>query len=485
MKAVTYTRVSSKEQLKEGFSIPAQRKLLHAYARDHAITIAEEFSDDESAKRTGRSDFTRMLTYLRKHESVRTILVEKTDRLLRNLRDYVTLDELGVDIHLVKENDIVGPNSHSSKRLMHLIKVGMARNYIENLSEEVKKGMHEKASEGGYPTVAPLGYLNTRDSVGIRPDPERAPIIRELFDAASTGCYSIDDLTRLARSRSLTGRSRRPIAKSKIAFILRNTVYTGIFTWGGITYRGRYEPIIPPSLFDEVQRVLDGKSRPRGQKRTFTFSGLLRCHTCGGMLTGELKKGRYVYYSCRGSKDCKKHYPETTIEEHTIALLRTLELDRSITDWMLNELASWYDERHELESDAAARLAKRRSELEQLRRTAYEDKLLGTISEEQWREHDERWKNDIAEINARVGQPDLSRRTFLGRVGEALELAQSAANQYLRMDSTERARLLKSVCSNYTLAPGSISVSMRSPFDALARAAESGDWLGDRESNPD
>src|ERR1700759_175845 len=143
--AVTYTRVSSKEQLKEGFSIPAQRSLLQRYAREHELKVVAEFSDDETAKTTGRTDFTKLVTYLKQHKKVRIILVEKTDRLYRNLKDYLTLEELGAEIHFVKEASIISNNSHSSAKFLHGIKVLMARNYVENLSEEVKKGMHEKA----------------------------------------------------------------------------------------------------------------------------------------------------------------------------------------------------------------------------------------------------------------------------------------------------------------------------------------------------
>jgi hypothetical protein len=44
-------------------------------------TFVADFSDDETAKTTGRTDFTRLVTYLKQHAKVRIILVEKTDRL--------------------------------------------------------------------------------------------------------------------------------------------------------------------------------------------------------------------------------------------------------------------------------------------------------------------------------------------------------------------------------------------------------------------
>ena len=104
--------------------------------------------------------FNDMVAFLKKTPACRTILVEKTDRLYRNFKDYVTLDELGVDIHFVKENVVISPDSRSSEKFMHGIKVLMAKNYIDNLSEETRKGMQEKAEEGIWPSKTPLGYRN-------------------------------------------------------------------------------------------------------------------------------------------------------------------------------------------------------------------------------------------------------------------------------------------------------------------------------------
>ena len=63
--AATYARVSSKEQEKEGFSIPAQQKLLRGYAAQNASPIAQEFVDVETAKKAGRTGFGEMLAFLK------------------------------------------------------------------------------------------------------------------------------------------------------------------------------------------------------------------------------------------------------------------------------------------------------------------------------------------------------------------------------------------------------------------------------------
>ena len=101
-----------------------------------------------------------MVSYLKQHPGCRVLLVEKTDRLYRNFKDYLTIDELDLEIHLVKENVILTKDARSSEKFMHGIKVLMAKNYIDNLSEEARKGMQEKAEQGIWPTKMPLGYRN-------------------------------------------------------------------------------------------------------------------------------------------------------------------------------------------------------------------------------------------------------------------------------------------------------------------------------------
>jgi site-specific DNA recombinase len=134
-RAVLYARVSSKEQREEGYSVEAQLRLLREYATKQGFVIAEEFIDVESASKSGRTGFNAMLAYLQKQSSCRVVLVEKTDRLYRNLKDYARLDvkDCDLSIHLVKEGEVLSPDSRSSQQFVHGIKVLVARNYSQNL----------------------------------------------------------------------------------------------------------------------------------------------------------------------------------------------------------------------------------------------------------------------------------------------------------------------------------------------------------------
>jgi len=85
--AFAYARVSSKEQEREGYSIPVQLKRVHEYAERHGYAIVEEFVDVETAKEPGRREFSRMVEAARRDATIGALICEKVDRLCRHLRE--------------------------------------------------------------------------------------------------------------------------------------------------------------------------------------------------------------------------------------------------------------------------------------------------------------------------------------------------------------------------------------------------------------
>lgn len=259
---VLYARVSSREQEREGYSIPAQQKLNREYALKRGIKIVREFIDVETAKTTGRKQFGEMVKFFEKHPNCRVVIVEKTDRLYRNFRDSVTLEDLGVEIHLTKEGQVLNKDSKSQAKLMHGFQLLIARNYIENLREEVKKGMKEKASQGIYPGRPPFGYRNNIIEHTIEVHPDNADVARRIFELYATGSCSLAEVRQMVRTE--TGKL---ITKSHIHDgILRNPFYIGFFSWDGEQHRGTHPALINPALFQQVQAVLDGHNKPKYQK---------------------------------------------------------------------------------------------------------------------------------------------------------------------------------------------------------------------------
>lgn len=144
--AVLYARVSSKDQEREGFSIPAQLKFLREYARSHEFNVLREFVDVETAKTTGRKQFGEMVRFLRDQKTCRVVLVEKTDRLYRNFRDCVTLEDLDVEIHLPKEGQVISKDSKSQAKLVQKAEIHLLP--LHGLSRQVRSALFSRGSHG-------------------------------------------------------------------------------------------------------------------------------------------------------------------------------------------------------------------------------------------------------------------------------------------------------------------------------------------------
>jgi site-specific DNA recombinase len=481
--AVIYARVSSKEQEKEGFSIPAQLKLLKEYASAQGFAVAQEYVDVETAKQSGRAAFGEMVAYLKAHPAIRVMLVEKTDRLYRNLKDWVTVDELEVEIHFPKEGVVLSRESRSSEKFMHGIKVLMAKNYIDNLSEEARKGMQEKAEQGIWPTKCPLGYRNVTAPEGkkiIAADPAVAPIIAKLFEWYATGQYSMQEVSRMARDAGLVYRkSGAKVPVSTIHTILHTRLYTGWYEWNGKMIQGRHEPLVSVDLWERVQGVMDGRfaKKHRRFKHDFAFSGLIACGTCGCSIVGEIKKQRYVYYHCTGYADksegrkpvcTRKYVREEVLEERFTELLGRLRFDDEVLGWVRDALlASHADERRE-HQEAVIRLQAECRRLDERINAMYIDKLDGKIGGDFYDKFAGEWRDEQRRLQREIGRHQNAEESYMDEGVRILELARNAQSLFERQDPRQKRRLLNFVLSNCSWANGEMTVTYRQPFDLLA-----------------
>ena len=486
--AVLYVRVSSKEQ-EQGFSIPAQRKLLTEYARQHSLNVLREFEDVETAKRAGRTAFTEMVEFLTATKDPQPILlVEKTDRLYRNIKDWVTIDGLGIEVHLVKEGVVLSQDSRSSEKFMHGIRVLMAKNYIDNLSEEVRKGMREKAEQGHWPTAALVGYVNNLETRRIEVDPIRGPLVAKLFEWYAQGNVSLNELRVRAFSAGLLHpRSGRRMTKSEIHRILRNPLYYGDFLWNGKLYRGVHEPIVSKQLFDAVQDVFVGANRPKYTKHRHAFAGLVTCGRCGCAMTAEIKKARYIYYHCTGFRgSCGNTY----IREEELSglfenVVRRVQIPEEIADWIADALRASQGDKERFHRTAIGQLQQRYLAVQSKLDRAYDDRLAGQVTDEMWSRKSAEWETELETIRGETAKHEQASHDYAVTGSKILELAKSAHNLFIQQNSQDQARLLKTLLSNCTFDRGSLLATYRKPFDMLVEGNENGNWLGGRDSNPD
>jgi site-specific DNA recombinase len=458
-------------------------KLLKEYASSQGFAVAQEYVDVETAQQAGRAAFSEMVAYLKAHASVRVMLVEKTDRLYRNLKDWVTVDELDVEIHFPKEGVVLSRESRSSEKFMHGIRVLMAKNYIDNLSEEARKGMQEKAEQGIWPTVAPIGYRNVAGPDGkkiIEPDPDSAPLVARLFEWYATGTLSLKEAAQKARAAGLVYRkSDVPVPVSTVQATLRNRLYTGEFEWGGHVYLGKHQPLVTHELWERVQGVLDSRhaKKNRRVKHDFAFSGLIACGHCGCSVVGEIKKQRYVYYHCTGYADkcqgnpttCRRKYVrEEALEVQFTELLGRLRFDDEVLAWVREALhASHADERREHE-EAIRRHEAERKRLDQRIHAMYVDKLDGLVDAALFERMSNQWREEQNRCLCEIERLQAADRSYMDEGVQILELGRNAQRLFERQEPRQKRRLLNFVLSNCTWEDGEVIANFRQPFDLLA-----------------
>ncbi len=410
IKTIALARVSSKAQEDEGYSLDAQLKLIRSYCKDKKLDVISEFRISETAsKNEQRSVFRQMLTYISKN-NVAHLVVEKTDRLTRNLRDAVVIDDWLEKneqrrLHMVKENLIVHKNARSDAKLMWNIYLAFAKKYTDNLREEAMKGWNEKLAQGWMPASPPPGYKTVTQNykkIHIIND-ETEFLVQACFRLYMRPSQNIGTVADEAAQCGLTTRKGRPLSNSAIHRMLRNPFYIGIIRFNGRDYPGAHEPLIDKDLFWAVQEKLGEKSQSKTVRHDPLFKGLLKCNGCGSMITWQKQKGRH-YGSCQRRNDSCKQYPlmrQDRLEDlMSTELQKVDEIDanREIFFKLTQKIEKNrypYIGQHRLSVMKLIKRQIRRCEL--MEDNLYEDKLAGIIGVQTY-------QAKMHEIRERLGQ---------------------------------------------------------------------------------
>jgi site-specific DNA recombinase len=347
-----YARKSTDVEDKQVRSIEDQLAVLRALAQQEGFIIAEEFVEKQSAKVPGRHIFNEMLARIEKGEAD-GIICWKLDRLARNPIDAARIQWLlqeGVIKHIRTNDRSYYP---SDNVLMMGFEFGMANQYIRDLSNNVKRGLIEKAKRGEFPSSAHIGYLNDVRTKRIIVDPHLAPIIRGAFELYAEGNSRLEDIGNYFFEHGLKTGNRSPWAKGggrqfhkdKVKRILTDIFYIGLFNYSGEIYQGIHEPIIEKRLFDKVQAVLKARGKVHQVKeKPPALCRFLRCGECGGFITYEVinkhqKNGNihhYTYYRCTKKRGfCPQPYIR---EEELNIMLSCLIADFRMPDVWAKEM---------------------------------------------------------------------------------------------------------------------------------------------------
>ena len=415
-----------------------------------------------------------MIRFFETHPEVKILLCEKTDRLYRNFKDYVTIDELDLTLVFVKEGSVLNKHSRSHEKFIHGIKVLMAKNYIDNLSEETRKGLIEKAEEGWFPGTAPLGYRHNKAKKTIEIDQERAPLIRWMFEQYVTGRSSVRNLEAMLFEKGLRSRKGKRVHRSSIALLLKNPFYIGDFLWTGKRYHGNHPPLIEKSLFDRAQAVTARRNDTRSNAHRFAYSGLLKCAHCGSSVTAEIKKDRYIYYHCTVDKgNCGWAYVrEEELERQFEGIFEGFAFPEMIVDWIREALRQSREEKAAFHNREIKKLHAEYEKLQHRIDQIYLDKLDGEIEDAFYKRSTKAWRAEQGQIEDRIRRHRKADENYVEQGIKLLELAENSADIYRTKGQDARAELLRFIIPDSILEHDTVRPVFKPPFDIIWQIAQ-------------
>ncbi|MBE7458247.1 MAG: recombinase family protein [Phycisphaerae bacterium] len=291
MKVVIWARVSSREQ-REGYSIDAQLRACRTRAEREGWAVAREFAVAESAKRGAeRLAFNEMYEWVRRNarkEGIGAVLAHKLDRVCRNMRDAVRMQELEdkVGVKLAFVDNQFGPGAAGT--LSFNVMAAVSQYYSDNLRSEVIKGKDEKVRQGWLAGGAPYGYLNSPDrNEPIQPHPQEAQTVLRIFELYAQGNNTFELLAeKLLKEGHVYRPSQPKFYRTAMSYILNNRFYIGEIKWHGEWLPGRHKPLIERTVFERCQDILHGRNRRTGKPEIPLAGGLFTCAHCGSAITG-------------------------------------------------------------------------------------------------------------------------------------------------------------------------------------------------------
>ena len=494
-----YARVSSDRQDVDN-SVAAQLRALRDYAEKNAYMVVGEYVDEaESGRVADRPEFRKMLDEAAKPKApFKEILVWKFSRFTRKREHAVAFKSMlrrkGIRVVSITEQ----AEDTATGRLLEGIIESVDEFYSENLAQEVLRGMREAASRGFWVgSKVPYGYskVMVQDGAKKRPtldlNPDTAPVVKRIFDMSQAGSGMVD-ITRALNDDGIASPGGKLWGKTGVHKVLVNEAYTGTLLWGlnskdgadPVRVEKAFPAIVSKTQFQRVGSQLRRRApkvrHPRRVGSSFLLSGMVKCKTCKGALTGGYSKsGQFPYYVCqslmrRGKEACKTpRLAARRFEEMVVRKIRS----NVLTDSNIRALVKIVDEQMDgVASEQRKRLETVQSELADVRRRL--DRLYDLVETTDMdindfrpriRDHRDRQERlEAAEAEARAGLGQ--RRKVLEQVETIAAYAQDMSRFLKKSGLTERRTFIESFVKEIVVTPDNalMRYTVPMPEDSLA-----------------
>lgn len=335
MKYIIYSRKSSESEDKQVMSLDAQERELLELASKEKLYVVATFRESMSAKQEGRPIFAEMMEYVTSGKAD-AILCWKLDRLARNFVDGGRIIDLLQRSKIQKIRTYEGVHLPSDNVLMLAVQLGMANQYIRDLSTNVKRGNRQKLVQGGWPHKAPFGYLNNKADKTLDISKKLAPYIVRAYELYVKERLTLKQVTNKLHDEGLRTATGNKLGKSQVYRILTNIIYTGYTEdQEGVIRKGVHKAIISVTYFNQVQELLSGGIKHKPKKHFYSAQGFLKCDVCSCNITVDTQKNIQYYYCTNGKAVCDQHknYMRSNyIDTLMSSLFKELQFDEELIE---------------------------------------------------------------------------------------------------------------------------------------------------------
>lgn len=493
-----YARKSSESEDRQVASIDSQINELTKLANQRNLEIVDVLSESRSAKDPGRPIFNEMLSRIHKGEA-NGIIAWKLDRLARNPMDGGQISWM-LQQGIVRQIVTFDRSYHPEDNVITMsVELGMANQFIRDLSVNTKRGLRCKAERGWYPHFATLGYmpnhLKKKGDKEILIDPERFSTVRKMWDLLLSGSVSPKKIVEIATKEwALTNRRGGKLSQSNIYRIFSDPFYYGRYEYpkgSGNWYDGVHTPMISREEFEKAQVILGRKSFSRPKNLDFAYRGPIYCGECGSMITAEAKVKRqkngnvhfYTYYHCTKKKnpECsQKCISEENLKGQIEDYLQKICIPEGFCEWAMKQL--------KLENKKEAEDREQIKTTIQKRYNACVSKIDALIDMRASNElSSEEYANKRSELmqekdKAQTLLNDLDERVdkWIDKAEEIFNFAKTAADIFNKGTLEQKKTTLASLGSNLTLRDGKLSIILHKPLKLIEDISKEAKEISER-----
>lgn len=329
-----YIRLSSKPQ-ENGMSKETQEKECRKYCKEHGILVRNIYYENKSGMTPyNRPVFYEMIAKQQSKDRADVIISFCLNRLTRNQNDFypirVLVDEFDTKIVFVKENIMIEKPFKAHEKFLTSILIAAAEFEVNHMNEIRKRGLLEKALTGVRPSRLNYGYGKFKGRIIVKP--KEALFVKQAFKLYATGMYSLKTLPdKLYEMGYIYKSNVVKIPRATLASMLKSLFYTGkyYFPEHNEVIKGKHKALIDDELFKEVQKVMEKPSSKNENFHEFLYSKLISYKDNGSVMSGELKKGKYIYYKAFDDmKNCYCYVNEVKITEYLLERLKLIRIER-------------------------------------------------------------------------------------------------------------------------------------------------------------